>query len=725
MPEAEAGKSRGDGKRARRKKEQQEPEAEGESRPPPLPPAGTETTPASYVIEWLCAQPAAGPAEDPPSFHDVYHRHDAERPPSAAAASSSSRGQRNGLDSYAQTIRYCGGQERPEEPVRLERGPREGGPAAVSGRPGITVAVGDRTVVSRPQPRRAIGCRRSPGQPAGAGGPQAGRAIGCRRSPGQPAGEGGPQAGRAIGCRRSPGQPAGESGPQAGRAIGCRRSPGQPAGECCPQAVRADAAAYAGIADVTAGACAGIADVTARAHTERREPEPGARLSPARGPGSPGPSPERGRKPQDAAPGRQKTTTPTTEPRRAATSTGDSGPGDGPRLPGGAEVPRRISGGQLPALGNENQDVGGEDLMHQPLGKRLSRAGADKDIHLSGASVPLDKMSTGEVSKWLTDSSFQSCVQRAIGNQCKAIEQQTEEPWAVKDRCSSCGTEKEADTCGAAKSLERMTTEEVCKWLTDSGFETYVPYIREFGITGRQLANTDSELFDQLQLQGAEDRERLLFALYQELNPSDMNVEEILGGTDIDNVFSSVELPTDRPGSEDRISGEHLLQANSSYIILEDSAVESMIKNSPVDISYAHQPQQLAPDTPSKLLPSPPAVPEQDQMPLLDQRVLELSQVVEDGLREAGRQVQECDLRKPVDPVLMKDRLGCIQAMMEEVEDNILQIELRQRSCSWEDRNPAKASGEGTALELHLIQQKLALIQLMQQFSQAGKHSSM
>ncbi|GCC17942.1 hypothetical protein chiPu_0021600 [Chiloscyllium punctatum] len=103
---------------------------------------------------------------------------------------------------------------------------------------------------------------------------------------------------------------------------------------------------------------------------------------------------------------------------------------------------------------------------------------------------------------------------------------------------------------GAGIPLEKMTTDEVCKWLIESGFEAYVPHIREFGITGRQLANTDSELFDQLQLRDAEDREKLLFALYQELNPSDMNVEEILGSSNIDNVFSSVELPMSKSNSK-------------------------------------------------------------------------------------------------------------------------------------------------------------------------------
>ncbi|XP_055497184.1 uncharacterized protein LOC129700591 [Leucoraja erinacea] len=357
-----------------------------------------------------------------------------------------------------------------------------------------------------------------------------------------------------------------------------------------------------------------------------------------------------------------------------------------------------------------------QTIRYSGGGSAGSAEGPDEPaIHQSGVPVALENKSAEDICKWLTDSGFQTYGQRVIGNQCKVTEQQAEENWDVKDRCSSCRSDKLTTTSGTAKSLERMTTEEVCKWLTDSGFGTYVPHIREFGITGQQLANTDSELFDQLQLRTAEDRERLLFALYQELNPSDMNVEEILGITDINNVFSSVELPVQRPSSEpwvseDLATGGHLLQSNSSYIILEDS----MVNNSPGDNSYTHQPVQEM----SKR--SPPSTPStvKDQESLLPQRVMELSQVVEDGLREASRQAQECNLPKPLDPALVQDRMRCIQGMMQEVEDKVLQAELRKQSCRRLDRNPDKMSAEGTVLELQLIQHKLALIQLKQQFSQ-------
>ncbi|XP_062915626.1 uncharacterized protein LOC134352238 isoform X1 [Mobula hypostoma] len=497
------------------------------------------------------------------------------------------------------------------------------------------------------------GCSRSPGQPdrgcvPSPGQPPLGRMTGCSRSPGQP----------DRGCVPSPGHPARDSdrSPRQPLPGGPCGSPGQPAGETSP----APPQRRVGRGDATAGNGTDTepVDATARADTVRADVEtgtrrPGSRASPAQGWASGNVVPERGAGLQDAVvtAGQKRT-----EPRQ-----GVSGLGEAVRIPGGAEMSPRISspqgsGGRILALGNESLDVG-EGLSSQQLVKAHARAGADKETHLSGTSVSLEKMSTEEVCKWLTDSGFQSCVHRVI----------------------------------------------------------------EFGITGRQLANTDSELFDQLQLQGAEDRERLLFALYQELNPSDMNVEEILGSTDIDNVFSGVELTMDRPGSEDRISGEHLLQANSSYINLEDLALESVIKNSPgnMDMLYSHQTQQLVQDTPSKSVPLSPATFEQDQMPLLNRRVLELSKVVDEGLREAGRQVQECDLWKPLDLVLVKDRLGHIQEMMEEVEENILQIELGRQSYSWEDRNLAKASGEGTALELHLIQQKVVLLQLKQRFCQA------
>ncbi|XP_072893733.1 uncharacterized protein [Hemitrygon akajei] len=566
-------KSEGEEKAARRKK--QNPSAGEESQLPLLPPT-MESSSAAYVIEWLCAQPATGqrgPAEDPPSFHDLYHR--VEGLPSCASSTSSCSsssgeagepGPRNGLNSYVQTIRYCSC----ERPGDCGHSRPEGGG---QGQPGITVTVGDRRVDPHPAPGRVVGARRSPGQPP------RGRLTGCSRSPEQP----------ACGCVQSPGQPARDSDrtPRQQPPDGPCRSPGQPARE------NSQAQRQEGHGDAEA---AEPVDVTARAGT----PGSGTRASPAQGWAVGSVVPERGAGSQDAVVSGQKKT----EPRQGVSALGEA-----VRIPGGAEMPPRLSGpqgsgGQILALGNESLDVG-EGLSDEQLCKRHARAGADKETHMSGASVSLEKMSTEEVCRWRTDSGFQSCVHHDIGS------------------------------------------------------------------------------------------------------------------TDIDNVFCGVELPTDRPGSEDRISGEHLLQANPSYVILEELVVESTINNSPVDILYSHQTQQLVQDTPSKSVPLSPAASEQDQVPLLNQRVLELSKVVDEGLREAGCQVQECDLWKPLDPALMKDQLGRIQEMMEEVEENILQIELGQQSYSWEDRDLAKASGEDSTLELHLIQQKVVLLQLKQRYCQA------
>ncbi|XP_059816851.1 uncharacterized protein LOC132388498 isoform X2 [Hypanus sabinus] len=570
-------KSEGEEKKARRKKKN--PSAGEESQLPLLPPT-MESSSASYVIEWLCAQPAAGqhgPAEDPSSFHDLYHRVDG-LPSCASSISSFSSssgeagepGPRNGLNSYVQTIRYCScdrpgdcGHSRPE--------------GNVQGQPGITVTVGDKRVDPHPAPGRVVGTRRSPGQP-----PQ-GRLTGCSRSPEQP----------ACGCVQSPGQPARDSDRSLRQQPpgGPCRSPGQPARETSP------AQRQEGHGDAEA---AEPVDVTGWAGTvQTGTPGSGTRASPAQGWAVGSVVPERGAGTQDAMVSGQKKT----EPQQGVSALGEA-----VQIPGGAEMSPRISGsqgsgGQILALGNESLDVG-EGLSDQQLSKRHASAGADKETHMSGASVSLE-----------------------------------------------------------------MSTEEVCKWLTDSGFQSCVHH--------------DT------------------------------------GSTDIDNVFCGVELPTDRPGSEDRISGEHLLQANPSYVILEDLAVESAIKNSPVDILDCHQTQQLVQDTPSKSVPLSPAASEQDQVPLLNRRVLELSKVVDEGLREAGRQVQECDLWTPLDPALKKDQLGRIQEMMEEVEENILQIELGQQSYSWKDRDLAKDSGEGSTLELHLIQQKVVLLQLKQRYCQA------
>ncbi|XP_069771838.1 uncharacterized protein [Narcine bancroftii] len=307
----------------------------------------------------------------------------------------------------------------------------------------------------------------------------------------------------------------------------------------------------------------------------------------------------------------------------------------------------------------------------------------------------------------------------AHGNECEKIEQQTEELWAVKESCSPCEAGEGTDMTGASKLLERMSTEEVCEWLTDSGFQSCVPHIRESGITGRQLANTDPQLFDKLQLRDTEDRERLLFALYQELNPANMNVDEILGSTDIDTVLSGVALPMGRPCLEPWISevlsaGEDLPQSNSSYIFHEDSA---LMKNSPAHNLYTYQPTELAQNLYSKSAPPSVTTPEKEQMSLLSQRVAELSSLVEDELKKAECKIQDSDFWKPVDPVLIQERLDYIQGMMEVAEFNISQTELQKQSGHWENRDLDKASAEGTVLEMHLIQQKLAQTRLKHQFS--------
>ncbi|GCB62807.1 hypothetical protein scyTo_0004316 [Scyliorhinus torazame] len=404
-----------------------------------------------------------------------------------------------------------------------------------------------------------------------------------------------------------------------------------------------------------------------------------------------------------------------------------------------------LEDGEVSQSGSGSQDIGEEDWENRKLNKRLDSSEVDKDIHVSEVSVSLEKMTTEEICEWLNDSGFQSCVQHAKelgmtgqhlvntdpklfvqlklqGDQNQANEQQVEEPWTTKERNTTSGSDKGTDTSGAAISLERMTTNEVCKWLTDSGFQAYVPHIREFGITGRQLANTDSELFDQLQLRDAEDRERLLFALYQELNPSDMNVEEILGNTNIDNVFSSVELPIGRSSSEAWISegvskGENMLQENSSYVILEDSTMESRMKNPTVDKQLTNQPHWTAQETTTDLPQTPPIDFDNNQINLLSQRVLELAQAVETRLQEAGRQIRDVELRKPLDAVSLETKLNSIQRMMQEMEGSIQQTEKRKQAFIRDNGCPAKVTVEGAILELHFVQQKLALIQLKEQYS--------
>ncbi|XP_038678194.1 uncharacterized protein LOC119979694 isoform X2 [Scyliorhinus canicula] len=402
-----------------------------------------------------------------------------------------------------------------------------------------------------------------------------------------------------------------------------------------------------------------------------------------------------------------------------------------------------LEGGEVSRSGSGSQDVGEEDLENRKLNKRLDSSEVDKDIHVSEVHVSLEKMTTEEVCEWLIDSGFQSCVQhvkelgmtcqhlvntdpklfvqlKLQGDQNQANEQQVEEPWTTKERNTISGSEKGTGASGAAIPLERMTTNEVCKWLTDSGFQAFVPHIREFGITGQQLANTDSELFDQLQLRDAEDRERLLFALYQELNPSDMNVEEILGNTNIDSVFSSVELPIGSSEawiSEGVSKGENMLQENSSCIILEDSQMESRMKSPTVDKQLTNQPHWTAQETTTDLPQTPPTDFDNNQINLLSQRVLELAQAVETRLQEAGRQIRDLELRKPLDAALLETKLNSIQRMMEEMEGSIQQTEKRKQAFIRDNGCPAKVSVEGAILELHFVQQKLALIQLKEQYT--------
>ncbi|GCC39094.1 hypothetical protein chiPu_0023112, partial [Chiloscyllium punctatum] len=70
---------------------------------------------------------------------------------------------------------------------------------------------------------------------------------------------------------------------------------------------------------------------------------------------------------------------------------------------------------------------------------------------------------------------------------------------------------------------------------------------------------------------------------------------------------------------------------------------------------------------------------------LLSQRVLELAQAVETRLQEAGRQIRELELHKPVDAELLEGKLNCIQRMMEEMEGSIQQTEKRKQACVWDN----------------------------------------
>nr|XP_014340689.1 PREDICTED: uncharacterized protein LOC106702544 [Latimeria chalumnae] len=95
-------------------------------------------------------------------------------------------------------------------------------------------------------------------------------------------------------------------------------------------------------------------------------------------------------------------------------------------------------------------------------------------------------------------------------------------------------------TLKTALALENMTTEEVSNWLKQIGFEKCIPIVQEHGFTGQHLVNFDKRVFDLLQLEDAQEREHLLSALYQELLPQNLNMEQTLDISDLETCLKNM-----------------------------------------------------------------------------------------------------------------------------------------------------------------------------------------
>ncbi|KAM8852173.1 uncharacterized protein ACB058_011184 [Synchiropus picturatus] len=82
------------------------------------------------------------------------------------------------------------------------------------------------------------------------------------------------------------------------------------------------------------------------------------------------------------------------------------------------------------------------------------------------------------------------------------------------------GNFSEKDVDGQkAKSLQELSTDEVCQWFTRIGLPKYLPFIREAKLCGANMASIDLNMLDVLHISSLEDREKLLSAIYNELHP--------------------------------------------------------------------------------------------------------------------------------------------------------------------------------------------------------------
>ncbi|CAG09526.1 unnamed protein product [Tetraodon nigroviridis] len=70
-----------------------------------------------------------------------------------------------------------------------------------------------------------------------------------------------------------------------------------------------------------------------------------------------------------------------------------------------------------------------------------------------------------------------------------------------------------------AKSLGKLSTEEVCQWFTRIGLQKCLPFIREAKLCGADIVSVSLDLLHTLHISTVEDRERLLSAIYTELHP--------------------------------------------------------------------------------------------------------------------------------------------------------------------------------------------------------------
>lgn len=78
-----------------------------------------------------------------------------------------------------------------------------------------------------------------------------------------------------------------------------------------------------------------------------------------------------------------------------------------------------------------------------------------------------------------------------------------------------------------AKSLNELSTEEVCQWFTSIGLNKCLPLIREAKLCGSDIASVDANTLDILHISSLDDRERLLSAVYHELHPPSTSTQTL------------------------------------------------------------------------------------------------------------------------------------------------------------------------------------------------------